>query len=451
MPIFDQLTQRLTAPFRKRRVSKQQELATSPIYIVASWLNSSYLFNTHSYLNTYRHRIFQQMVNANASAKTAVALKRLSVLTDGWQITNEDTNDGGQARQGDFVRDTLNALPDGLEPVLEHSLEAMKFGYSLCEKVYKPINTGPWAGLLGYKVIRDKPVYNFRINTTDKGEIEGFTQAQDDVDGVQIPRWKMVYYGYQASSDNPYGISDLCPAFMHVFAQTVVDESWTSALKRYAMPILVGVAQDANVDDELRKKLKKQLQQVREDRGILLDPDELKEIELLEQSTSNQGYTAYERHQLYRGQQIRQACMLPDLLLGEGTRTGSKAMQQGHLKAFVKLVISNVRKEHARVVNKQIIEPLVDVNFENVLKYPIFSYGPSDAEDEEMLANVITKYITAGVIDLSIPGEREWIRERHNYPAIAALKKQTDMQPSQMKKSDPEEPMDEPEEEDMDE
>lgn len=445
MALFSQLNQMLNMPFKKRRVSKQSEVATSPVYVIASWLSSDYLYNTRSYLNTYRHRVFQQMVNANGNAKTAVALKRLSVLADGWQITNEDTNEGGQARQGDFVRDTLNALPDGLEPVLEHSLEAMKFGYSLAEKVYEPIKMGPWAGLLGYKVIRDKPVYNFRINVTDKGEIQGFTQQQDDVDGIQIPKWKMVYYGYQSSSDNPYGISDLCPAFSHVFAQTVIDESWTSALQRYAMPILVGVAQDQNVDEDTRKKLQKELKKLREERGILLD-DDLKEVKLLEQSTSNQGYTAYERHQMYRGSQIRQACMVPELLMGEGQRVGSKAMNQGHMKVFVKLVIRHVRQEHARVVNKQIIEPLVDMNFEHVVKYPLFSYGPSDSEDEDMLANIITKYITAGVIDLELPGEKEWIRERHNFPAIASLAKSESKQMMKPTPPDPEEA-----EEDMDE
>ena len=271
----------------------------------------------------------------------------------------------------------------------------------------------------GYKVIRDKPIYEFDIETTDVGEITGFVQRQAG-NPVHIPKWKMLYYGYQATSDNPYGVSDLCPAFSHVFAQCVIDESWPAALKRYAMPFLKGKT-GGSLNEKQRKELTKTLQQFQEESGIILD-DKLKDVEMLEQSTSNQAYTAYERHQRYRSRQILLACLVPELMVSEGNRVGSKALGTGQIRAFLVQVIKDIRQEHAHIVNKQVIEPLVDKNFQNVVKYPVYSYGAADTEDDTMWADIICSYIDREVLDSKRDGE--WIREKHNFPTHAELEEE---------------------------
>ena len=120
-----------------------QEVATATAFIFANWLADQYLKDPMEYVNTYKHRVYENMVRQSSDAKAAMLLKKLAVTANGWQITNENTNEGGQQQQGDFVRDTLTMLPNGLEPVLKRSLDALKFGFSLSEKVYQPIKN--WA------------------------------------------------------------------------------------------------------------------------------------------------------------------------------------------------------------------------------------------------------------------------------------------------------------------
>ena len=412
---------RLHLPFQKKQVRLTQEIATATAFVFANWLTHQYLTDPLDYVNTYKHRVYENMVRQSSEAKAAILLKKLAVTANGWQITNEDTNEGGQQRQGDFVRDALMMLPNGLEPVLKRSLDALKFGFSLSEKVFSPIKDGEWAGLWGYKVIRDKPIYDFDIETADSGEITGFVQQQYG-NSVHIPKWKMLYYGYQATSDNPYGISDLCPAFSHVFAQCAIDESWPAALKRYAMPFLKGKT-GGSLNAKQRKEMTETLQKFKEEHGILLD-DKLIDVELLEQGSSNQAYTAYERHQRYRSRQILLACLVPQLMVSEGDRVGSKALGAGQIRAFLVQVIKDIRQEHAYIVNKDVVEPLVDKNFQNVVDYPVFSYGAADAEDDTMWADIITSYIDKGV--LSAETDAEWIREKHNFPTHSELKKMID-------------------------
>ena len=218
-----------------------------------------------------------------------------------------------------------------------------------------------------------------------------------------------------------------CVRTMHV-----IDESWPAALKRYAMPFLKGKT-GGSLNEKQRKELTQVLQQFQEESGIILD-DKLKDVEMLEQSTSNQAYTAYERHQRYRSRQILLACLVPELMVSEGNRVGSKALGTGQIRAFLVQVIKDIRQEHAHIVNKQAIEPLVDKNFQNVVKYPVFSYGAADTEDDTMWADIICSYIDRKVLDPEKDGE--WIREKHNFPTHAELEEEIESREDEREEMD---------------
>lgn len=359
--------------FRKKRVRASQEVAISTAWAFANWFASQYLNDPLEYAKRNGHRVFETMVRQSPEAKAGIAIKKSAVLSHGWEIRYKDTNQGNQRRQGRFVESVLADLPGGFEPVLRHSLDALKFGFSLAEKVYEPIKEGEWSGLWRYKVIRDKPIYDFNIQTDKFGEIEDFVQKSAGKQAVLIPRWKMLYYGYQATSDNPMGVSDLVPAFGHVFAQCTIDESWPAALKRYAMPFLIGET-SGTLNKAQRKKFTDMLKQFQEESGIILD-DQLTDIRMLEQKSGTQTYTAYERHQRYRSRQILLSCLVPQLMVSEGDRVGSKALGESQIEAFLAEIIAEIQREHAFIINKQVIEPLVNRNFESVVAYPIFAYN----------------------------------------------------------------------------
>ena len=409
--------QRIAMPFtprKKRRVSHKQEVSVANLEFVSSWISDQYTYDPELLYQKYKLRVFRRMLLQNSDAKAAILLKQLSVLSDDWEIySSGDT--GSALKQSEFVRHQIKNIPFGIESVIEKVLEGIVFGFSLSEKVYDVIPKGEWKGLLGYKVIRDKPVFNFSIDTSSTGEIQSFTQDQEDKGPVTIPAWKMVYWGYQSTSENPYGYSDLCPAFQHIFAQSVMDESWPTALKRYAMPVLMakmrGGARTKKEEDYLEVILKK----IREESGIVIK-DNVEEISYLEQGTSNMAYTAYQKHQEYRSQKIRLSCLVPDLAISEGTRIGSKALGESQIKSFAAQVIQQLRRKMSVVVNEQIIKPLVDLNFKDVTDYPVFSFGPSQREDDEKWANIITSFIASGVIDIGVETDREWIREKFGMP-----------------------------------
>ena len=419
---FQSFFQRLQFPFtttRRKRVSPRSEITTSQIEIISSWLNDEYIYNPAEYLQRYRLRVFQRMLLQNPDAKAAMMLKQLSVLADGWDIYNSG-DEGELLRQSNFVREQLDGLNEGLESVLEHVLSALVYGFSLSEKVYEVIEKGEWKGLLGYDVIRDKPVFDFAIETQQTGEVIGFIQDQGMEGPELIPRWKMLYWAYQGTSNNPYGISDLCPAFQHVFAMSVMDESWPASLKRYAMPILLAELTGRKYLEEDEVELEDILSKVKEETGIVLK-ENIKDIRYLEQNTSNQAYTAYQRHQEYRAQKIRLSCLVPDLAISEGIRVGSKALGQVQIKGFVQNVIYQIRRKMEVIVNDQIIKPLVDFNFEDVVKYPKFGFGSGEMSDNEKLATIMMGFIDRGVLDG--PEDREWLRARFDIPNDGRPKK----------------------------
>ena len=402
-------------PLRKRRVKPTQEIVQAQVEVISGWIADKYIYDPQTYVERYRLRIFQKMMLQSPDAKATMLLKKLSVLSDDWEVYDAEKGPGVD-KQGAFIRDNLSNIEGGFNTVLDNILEGLKYGFSLSEKVFTdPYPKGEWKGLIGYKVIRDKPVFDFTINTSKTGEILGFTQFQDIVGPQMIPTWKLVYWGYQSTSDNPYGYSDLCPAFQHVFAQSIMDESWPTALKRYAMPILLaekrGTAHSDEGDDELQNVLKK----IREETGIILDNQVLKDIRYLEQGGSNMAYTAYQKHQEYRAQKIRLSCLVPDLAISEGIRVGSKSLGQIQIKSFVMNVIREIRRSVANVVNEQIVKPLVDMNFNDVDNYPEFRFGSSERDDDEKLAKILMDFMANGVV--TIEEDRIWMREKFGIPS----------------------------------
>ena len=421
--------QRIPIPFplkSRRRVSPRREIAQSNMEVIGNWLSNQYFKNPTEYIGRYKLRVFKRMMLQSPDAKAAMTLKKLSVLADGWEIHNGE-QEGGD-KQGEFCRYVLRQLPDGFDPVIENTLDALIFGFSLSEKVYQlPYEKGEFRGLIGYNVIRDKPVYDFVINTSDKGEITGFIQNQEVAGPVEIPPWKMVYFGYQNSSDNPYGYSDLCPAFQHVFAQSVMDESWPTALKRYAMPVLLAKYSGSKRTKSDEDYLKTVLKQIDEESGILLK-GQIESLEYLEQGSSNMAYAAYQRHQDYRSQRIRMSCLVPDLAISEGTRFGSKALGQSQVETFASSVIRQIRRNLASAINNQIIRPLIDYNFEDVENYPTFGFGSAENDANVALADVIGVFVDKGIM---FPEEdRDWIREKYGMPMLKRVEEANELIPT---------------------
>lgn len=404
---------------RKRRVSPRREVAEAKVEVVGNWLSNQLFKNPTEYIQRYKLRVFRNMILSSPDAKAAIAFKKLSILGDGWEIYDSDNQDGGKFH-GDFCRYVLSKLPEGFEPVIESTLNAIIYGFSLSEKVYQmPYERGEFSGLIGYEVIRDKPVFDFIINTNKKGEITGFIQEQEMTGPVEIPPWKMVYFGYQNSSDNPYGYSDLCPAFTHVFAQAVMDESWPTALKRYAMPVLLAKYSGSKRTKSEDENLKTILKNIDEESGVLLQGN-IETLEYLEQGSSNMAYTAYHKHQDYRSQRIRMSCLVPDLAISEGTRFGSKALGQSQVQTFGG-VIQQIRRDLATAINNQIIRPLIDYNFADIDEYPRFAFGTGEHEDNVQLSEIYKTFIEKGIMFPDI--DRDWIREKMGMPALQQLVK----------------------------
>ena len=416
-PALSSFFQRVNMPEftrrRKRRVTPTQEVVESHVNIVSNWIADQYIYDPRAYIEKYRLRVFQKMMLQSPDTKAALTLKKLSVLSDDWDVYSSEKNEGSD-KHSDFVKWNLTNIPGGFNKVIDNILDGLKYGFSLSEKVYDYIPNGTWKGLLGYEVIRDKPVFDFTIDTNNKGEVLGFVQSQEFRGETVIPPWKLVYWPYQATSDNPYGYSDLCPAFQHVFAQSVMDESWPTALKRYAMPIVVVEERGTAHEETSRKNLEEVMKRIKEETGIIL-PYNIQDVRYLEQGGSNAAYQAYQKHQEYRARQIRLSCLVPDLMISEGTRTGSKSMSQTHMKGFTSNIIPNLRQSIAYVVNEQVVKPLVDFNFENVDEYPVFTFGSSEHEDNEILAGIFNDFIQNGIATLE--EDRPWIREKFGIPS----------------------------------
>ena len=93
---------RLHLPFQKKQVRLTQEIATATAFVFANWLTHQYLTDPLDYVNTYKHRVYENMVRQSSEAKAAILLKKLAVTANGWQITKR-RHERGRASSGKAI------------------------------------------------------------------------------------------------------------------------------------------------------------------------------------------------------------------------------------------------------------------------------------------------------------------------------------------------------------
>ncbi len=354
--------------------------------------------------------IYQDMVDTDPQVKLSVRFKQLATLAPGWDIlpyNDEPINE----ETAEFVHDTLTNLKVSMDLVLLSVLDGLVDGFSVSELVYERIRSGEWEGRIGLNRIVGKPPETFDFETDDNGNLEdkGLVQfSKDAAKRRELDPNKFLIWSYQKRGANFYGKSDLRPAFPFWFSKRAHDSSWNYYLERFAQPIPVGTYAD-NTSNNERTAFENVLKFLHQKTSLVFKKDKY-DIRFLEQAPGAQNFRGFETRQKYNDIQISRALLIPDLVLSEGTRVGSKALGEVHGQAFTS-VLEQLGSEISQAVTAQVVRRLVLYNFD-VTNFPKFFIRPYSQQAEQQIAAVLADMIDANVID----ADEAFIRERLGFP-----------------------------------
>lgn len=348
------------------------------------------------------YEIYDRM-QSDSQVKACLNIKKLSILSRGWQVrpASDAPND---TQIADFVRFCLSEMRGSVIDMLFNVLDALAKGFSVSEINYKLIEDGPYKGMIGLDSVKSKDPSNVSFESDEFLNLVSL--RHNAAPDSRLPIEKFLVYTYQPRYESPYGTSDLKAAYRHWWSKDVILRFYNIYLEKFGSPTVLG-AYTRGTPKSQQDDLLKVLDRIQQETAIVL-PDDIK-VELLEAQRG--GESGYLQAVEYHDRQIAKSILGQTLTTDEGMRYGSFALAKVHLDVL-RMTLEKVKRDlEEGVMREQLIRRLVDYNFKTD-RYPEFSLGTLRERDLELLAGVITKLVTGGVV---APDET-WIREYLEIP-----------------------------------
>jgi len=311
------------------------------------------------------YSIYENMIQDD-QVSVCLQLKKDLVLGDGGSFVP------GEEGQKEIVEDLEAAFFEDYEGDFiedaEQICSAYEFGLSLTEKVFK-VREG---NRIGPKYLRTRHPNSWRLYQDSRGKITKYEQVTV-VGDIDVNPKSLIHYTNNGKFQNPYGTSDLRPAYAAWFTKTQIVRYLGMFVEKAAGPIPIA-RYDKNAPQTAVDKIFEAMKKLQGNTALAL-PKEI-EAEFLESKNNGDVYVkAIHLFNMFIGRSL----FVPDLVgfTGGETGGGSLALGKEQMNLFFKHIIRR-RNALEAIINKQLVWPTVQYNWGFVPKYPKFRFKPLD-------------------------------------------------------------------------
>ena len=387
MPIIDSI----------KKIFTQKKSVNSST--VSSVNNSNY--KGYEYLRLHDREdgnlTYKQYKNIMKDSQVKVGLEILKyfLISKNYTLTS-NSDDESDVMITEFVQDCLDNMETPFRDVIKNILTAIRYGYSVQEKVYtvNSDNRIVWKGLypIHRKTLEKKPF----IKDDKTGELIGIHQ-EAELGTVDLPIEKCLVYSFDKEFDEVEGNSIL-NNIKYVVDDKEDTKDWLMTFaEQHENPVKYGKSTDRVSANQLLESLKKVSDGVTQ---VVIGAED--EIGVLE--SSRNGDTFFRLIQ-YFDNQIFRSFFIGNLMLGDTSQTGSYAQIAGQ-QDFMLYIMNGILTDVAQEIQKSINE-LVSWNFGESAKAPGFSFESFIDKDILALMNALQPYIGNGALDSDNQGFKE--------------------------------------------
>ena len=288
----------------------------------------------------------------------------------------------------DFINNMLFTMETELNEIVKQEITAIPWGFCVHEQIFD-INEEGRLYLKNLIPIHIKTLQQDPFVYDDNGELIAIHQEYDEEE-VDIPINKILKYSFNANYDEDYG-NGLLYDFAPIVEDKININNWLMTyLEKHESPTLYGKVGDPVARDALLTAFDDIADGTT---GLTVDRED--DIGVLE--SSHRGETFFQTLQ-YKDNEIFRRYYLGNLLLGDTSQTGTYAQSQTQLD-FGKLVFDGILEEIANGFQKQIINQIVEWNFNDINLAPTFSFDKFTSGDIQALFEIVKPLIDSGVID----------------------------------------------------
>ncbi len=291
--------------------------------------------------------------------------------------------DEDQKKIADFFMALVQNIEGSWSDKLIEILSAMKYGFSIVEKVYSPFlydSKEYW----GIKDLKLRPFTSFDggFKVDKHGNILEVVQGTSDLTTINIPINKLIHFVYQPEIDRHYGESDLKAAYRPYWSKDIAIKFENIHLERHAHGFIwasvdptKGVLTPAQLTD-----LENVLKNITAKTSLHVPASV--DINTVQPLRTDAYDKAISRH----NRAIAKSLLVPNLLgISEQGSHGSFAQSQTQLESFF-WVLDYITVRLEEVLNEQLFKDLALWNF-GTKDFPLFKFEPiSDSKKLEIVA-----------------------------------------------------------------
>ncbi|MFN8138256.1 MAG: DUF935 family protein [Fimbriimonadales bacterium] len=298
--------------------------------------------------------------------KAAVTVKKLGALSAPWRIVPSKTGEDAEYR-AKFIQYVFDEMQSNISTVLFETLDAIVKGYSVQEIVFVR-DEREFDGLMRIHAIKSKDPSLFGFEVDEFLNVTALTLNIPGETPRELPIDRFVLFSYNSRYGQPMGDSDLRPAYRHWKIKRELIQQWSEHLEKFASPTVMGKFQRGTPPED-QAALLDALHKIQRQSAVVYPND----IEVAMLNGDRAGESGYLEAIDYHNREIARAILGQTLTTEDSKRIGSLALGKVHLQVLI-MQLAGLRKTLAeKVVNEQIIRPLIDLNFGSG-PYPRFDF-----------------------------------------------------------------------------
>lgn len=375
-----------------------------------------YLFNRNTKNLSYRT---YQNIMKDTQVKVGLEILKYFLISKNYTLTS-NSDDPLDIEITEFIQDTLDNMEIPFREVVKNILTAIRYGYSVQEKVYK-LNVDGKIGIKAIYPVHIKTLQKNPFIRDNTGEIESIHQ-ESIYGSVDLPRDKCLIYSFDKEFDEIEGnsiLNEIKPIVED--KEDTMDWLMTFASKNRS-PTMYGKTDDKVSGDNMLAAFDDVADGTT---GMILGTDD--EVGILESSHNGDTYFNILN---YKDNQIFRRMFIGTLLLGNQSQTGSYA-QANVQQDFMMYIMDGILADVASEVQFGVINELTRLNYGVEAKAPQFNFESFNSKDILGLLSALQPFVANGSLDSDTPAFQELLAKAFQVEAdikmdVETLDEETD-------------------------
>ena len=367
-------------PEMTKKQSKQSQVGTSNY--------SGYVYESLFSRNTKNlsYKTYQNIMK-DTQVKVGLEILKYFLISKNYTLTS-NSDDPEDIAITEFIQDALDNMEIPFREVVKNMLTAIRYGYSVQEKVYTLNNEG--------KIV-PKAIYPIHIKTLqkhpfirdDNGELVGIHQ-ESAYGTADLPKSKILLYSFDKEFDEIEGNSILNECKPIVEDKDKTKDWLMTFLSKSKSPTMYGKTDDTLSADNMLDSFDDVADGTT---GMIIGPDD--EIGILESSHNGE---AYFNTLNYNDNQIFRRMFIGNLIMGDMGQTGSYA-QSNTQQDVMLYIMDGILADVASEFQSGLVNELTTLNFGSSAKAPNFNFESFNSKDILGLLNALQTYVGNGSLD----------------------------------------------------